>query len=131
VVFSILVSIMVVLLVIRSPALVTITRGPGNPFTVLEGGMVANPIKFKIQDRSEHGGEYSIALEGVEGGRIDGLTSVRVEAGETFAEPLTLVVPPEAFATGRLPVTIRVRGEGFEKSTEYMMRGPVHRAGGN
>jgi cytochrome c oxidase accessory protein FixG len=131
VVISILVSIMVVLLVIRSPALVTITRGPGNPFTVLEGGMVANPIKFKIQDRSEHGGEYSIALEGVEGGRIDGLTSVRVEAGETFAEPLTLVVPPEAFATGRLPVTIRVRGEGFEKSTEYMMRGPVHRAGGN
>ncbi len=128
---TILVSIMVVLLVNRTPALVTITRGPGNPFTVLESGMVANPIKFKIQDRSELGGDYSIALEGIDGGQIDGLTSVRVEPGETFAKPLTLVVPPEAFASGKLPVTIRVWGEGFDESTEYTMRGPVHQAGEN
>ncbi|MFI4915360.1 MAG: cytochrome c oxidase accessory protein CcoG [Phycisphaerales bacterium JB060] len=126
---AVLVSIMIVLLVIRAPALVTITRGPGNPFTVLESGMVANPIKFKIQDRSEHGGAYSVLLEGVQGGRIDGLTRMRVEPGQTFAEPMTLVVPAEAFETGRLPVTIRVTGEGFDKTVEYMMRGPVHRAG--
>jgi len=128
---TILLSVMVALLVHRAPALVTITRGPGNPFTVLESGMVANPVKFKIQDRTDAGGVYSIMLEGVDGARIDGFTSVRVEPGETYAEPLTLVAPPEAFATSRLSVTIRVQGEGFDKRTEYMMRGPVHQAGGS
>ncbi|MEQ9097203.1 MAG: cytochrome c oxidase accessory protein CcoG [Phycisphaerales bacterium] len=127
----VLVSVMIALLIGREPALVTIVRGPGHPFTVLESGMVANPIKFKIQDRSESGGTYTIELEGVEGGRLEGMTSVDVSAGETFSEPMTLVVPPEVFSTDRLPVSIRVRGKDFDHSVEYMMRGPVHRAGAN
>ncbi|MFI4881607.1 MAG: cytochrome c oxidase accessory protein CcoG [Phycisphaerales bacterium JB064] len=130
-IITILVSIMTVLLITRASALVTVTRGPGAPFSVLESGMVANPIKVKIHDRSPEGGVYTLSLEGVNGGRIDGELPIGLTAGQMFTEPMTLVVPPEAFATGRLPVTVVVQAEGFEQRIDYVMLGPVFRAGGN
>jgi cytochrome c oxidase accessory protein FixG len=130
-IITILISIMTVLLITRESALVTIIRGPGSPFTVLQDGMVANPIKLKIHDRSESGSIYQLSVEGVDGGRIDGPQSIALQPGEMFTEPLALVVPPEAFATRRLPVIVRVQSEGFDKRVEYNMLGPVASQGEN
>ena len=130
-IITVLVTIMAVLLITRETALVTIIRGPGSPFTVLDSGMVANPVKVKIHDRSESGSTYAISVEGVDGGRIDGPATIQLEPGEMITEPVALVVPPESFTTGRLPVTILVESEGFEKRVDYMMRGPVRRSGDN
>ncbi|NRA58379.1 MAG: cytochrome c oxidase accessory protein CcoG [Phycisphaerales bacterium] len=126
-----LVTIMAVLLITREPALVTILRGPGTPFMVLDDGMVANTVKVKIHDRSEAGATYAISMEGVEGWRLDGTRTIQLEPGEMATEPVALVVPSESFRTTRLPVTILIESEGFEKRVEYVMRGPVSRSGDN
>jgi len=131
VIITVLVTVMAVLLVTRASALVTVLRGPGSPFTVLESGMVANPVKIKIHDRSENGATYTLAVEGVQGARIDGPNTIKLEAGQMSTEPLAIVVPPEAFTTGRLPVTIRIESGDFEERVEYVMRGPVRGVGGN
>ena len=126
-----LVTVMAVLIATRATALVTVVRGPGAPFTVLESGMVANPIKLKIHDRTPEGSTYSVALEGVEGGHIEGDRAIALEPGQMFTEPMTLVVPAAAFHTNRLPVTVRVWADGFEQHVEYVMIGPAASAGGN
>ena len=128
-IITVLVTIMAVVFISRESAFVTIIRGPGSPFTVLEGGMVANPIKIKIHDRSVAGAQYSISVEGIEGWRLDGSNTIQLDAGQMVTEPMALIVPPESFATGRLPVTILIDADGFEKRIEYMMRGPAHRSG--
>ena len=130
-IITVLVAIMAVLLATRASALVTVLRGPGSPFTVLDDGMVANPIKIKIHDRSEDGATYTLSLEGVEGGRIDGAGVIELQPGQMLTEPVALVVPAEAFTTGRLPITVRVQAEGFDESVAYVMLGPVARTGGS
>lgn len=129
-IITILVTIITVLLVTRATAFVTVLRGPGAPFTMLDSGMVANPIKVKIHDRSSDGATYTLSLEGVDGGRLEGLSPVALEPGQMLTTPMTLVVPAEAFKTGRLPVTVRIQSQDFEQSIEYVMLGPVARAGG-
>lgn len=131
VIIAVLVTIMTVLLVTRESALINVMRGPGSPFTVLESGMVANPIKVKIHDRSETGATYFLSVEGVDGGQIDGAGSVELQAGEMLTESVALVVPSEAFTSGRIPIRVRIRSEDFDKSVEYIMRGPVAPGGGN
>lgn len=124
-IIAVLVTIMSVLMVTRAAALVTVMRGPGSPFTSLEDGMVANPIKLKIHDRSPEGAVYEISLVDLEGGRIEGTNPITLEPGQMFTEPMTLIAPAAAFKAGRLPVRIHVQAEGFDRDVEYLMFGPA------
>lgn len=115
-----------VLLASREAADVTVLRGLGRPFTTLETGEIANPIRLKVVNRSERAMSLSVTAGGIEGVRIAAeRSSIVVGPGESLAMPMMIAVPPGAFRGGSVAVRLVVEeGGGFRKSVPYRLMGP-------
>jgi len=121
-----IVSLFVFLLVTKAPADVSLVRGRGMPFAVLEDGRVANPARLEIRNRAERSVEYTITVAEIPEGRVFAERNpVRIEPGEVADQPVSIVVPREAFAAGDLDVTIRVTDdEGHVVDSRFRLLGP-------
>lgn len=114
------------LLITRSPADVSILRGPGLPYTVAQDGSVLNPLRIKIQNRT--GSPVTYRVEGVVDDALVRLSMNpdSVEPGSTFETPAMLIAPREHFVSGNFPARIRIAGsDGFEQIVTYRMYGPA------
>lgn len=106
---------------------VTILRGPGQPFTALADGLVENNLRIKIINRTAAAADFTAEVQGVEGARIgDGSGSLRVDAGQIYAEPFPLFVPRGEIKHGKRDVFIIIRGpEQFERRIPFTALGPA------
>ncbi len=116
-------------LVGKSSADVTLLRGLGAPFSVLQSGEVSNQIRIKIANRSDEERSYAFSL--VDG---DHLTLVApenplvVDAGENQLTAAFITADPSAFAEGEFEITLRIAdGEDFEEIRTYRLLGPAGR----
>ncbi|MEM8758694.1 MAG: FixG Ig-like domain-containing protein, partial [Planctomycetota bacterium] len=123
---AVLLAAFVVLLVTRAPAFVSVLRGPGAPYAVLEDGSVTNPAKIKIQNRTGESVSYTMTVSNAEGGLVRSMEpAVVVEPGETVSEPVLLSVPRSVFTGGRFEAAVTITGaDGFEKTVPHEMMGP-------
>ena len=111
----------------KDSADVTLLRGLGAPFQVLQSGEVSNQIRIKITNRSGQARSYGFQV-----GEPAGLTLVAPEnplevgAGETQMTAAFINAPATAFVDGELEVAIVIRdGVDFDGSYRYRLLGPA------
>jgi cytochrome c oxidase accessory protein FixG len=104
---------------------VTILRGQGAPF-VLQGELVQNQIRIKIQNRSSTEKAYAISLSGIDAARVIAPENpLRVRAESRAETTLFVLAPPRAFSNGARDVTFRVDdGAGTTREVGYRLLGP-------
>ncbi len=124
-----LVTAFITLLVTRQPAFISVMRGPGAPYTIVEGNVV-NPAIIKVQNRSAAPVTYSFDITNADGGVDTEMGPVVVEPGDTIETPVRLRVVPATFAQSpdsKFAAQIRVRGDdGFEKVVQHRLLGPAN-----
>ena len=124
-----LVSAFVILLVTRQSAFVNVMRGPGAPFTIVEGSVV-NPAVIKVQNRSVTPVTYSFDIANASGTVEVASGAVVVAPGKTVETPVLIRVTPDTFAQSpdsNFSARIRVRGDdGYEKVVEHRLLGPAN-----
>ncbi len=113
-------------LVGKSTADVTILRGLGAPFSVLQTGEVSNQIRIKIANRS--GEERSYTFELVD---AVGLTLVApenpltVSAGDSQMTGAFITTSPNSFIAGEIDISLRITdGVDFDELKPYRLVGP-------
>jgi cytochrome c oxidase accessory protein FixG len=110
----------------KQTADVTLLRGLGSPFTVLQSGEVSNQIRIKIANRTSQKRSYLIELDGVEGMTLIAPENpLTVGPGETEMTAAFITAPPSVFAGGEAGITLKI-GDGVDFTTElrYRILGP-------
>jgi cytochrome c oxidase accessory protein FixG len=110
----------------KSTADVTILRGLGTPFQVLDSGEVSNQIRLKITNRSGEDRVYGFEL--VNGQALTMIAPenpLEVAAGDTQMTAAFITAPRSAFANGELAIALVVSdGADFERQISYRLLGP-------
>jgi cytochrome c oxidase accessory protein FixG len=111
----------------KSTADVTILRGLGAPFSVLQSGEVSNQIRIKIANRS--GEERSYGFDLVDGGDLVLVAPENplvVGGGDSQMTAAFITAQPSAFVDGEIEITLRI-GDGvdFEEVRTYRLLGPT------
>lgn len=104
----------------------TVLRGLGQPYSLLEGGRVSNPVKMRIVNRSELTRQIGVEIVSPASAslRIDPPT-LTVEPGESATVVGSLYASDEDFADGRCVVTLRTVAEGGQsREARFIMTGP-------
>lgn len=128
-------TILLLTLVIKAPqADLTLLRSLGAPFSVLEegpdAGLVQNIMRLKVTNRTKEPRTYTLDLApkaGFAGAPRFGTGRTRFELapGETITEPVRVVVEPDAFKGGRLPVVVTVTDDlEWSGSLDFKLVGP-------
>jgi cytochrome c oxidase accessory protein FixG len=111
----------------KKSADVTLLRGLGAPFQVLQTGEVSNQIRIKIANRSPEERSYSFEVVSP-----DDLTMIAPEnplvvaVGSSALTAVFLNAPPAQFVNGELAIVLRISdGVDFEKEVPYRLLGPA------
>ena len=112
----------------KAPADITMLRGKGEPYAIEADGRVANQVRVKIANRSRADHQYSIRVDGIEGGSIIApMNPLPVAAGHTEVATLFVMLPPQAFHDGERRVDFVIGdGAGFVDTVSYELVGPEH-----
>ena len=114
------------LLLFSTPLELRVFRGKGMPYTVMASGEVSNQVRVHVVNREHEKRAYRLTVAGVEGVRLeDAEAELTIAPGEMVERTLTILAPREAFHAGRINVTVRVAGNGIERSMPYVMLGPA------
>ncbi len=117
------------LLVNRKPFDVTLLRGLGRPYVVLEGGQVENLIRMQLVNRSDETRTYEVEVIQPAEGFLAGMKPFTVSAGEGHLEPLHLMVPVNQFkkSSGMVNANIRISdNKGGVIDCKYRLFGPAN-----
>jgi cytochrome c oxidase accessory protein FixG len=115
-----------VILAHKQSADVTLLRGLGRPFDELTPGEITNQLRVKIRNRSGDAANYAVALVEPPDGRLTlSSDSLRIPAGESRTEPVSIVLPRSAFRQGHCDIRLRVTaGQDFVHDMTYRLLGP-------
>lgn len=110
----------------KSVASVLVLRGLGAPFTTLPDGTVANPVRLKVVNRSDHPLEFRAGVEGLDGAVLQAEDMpFLVAPGAARTVPATIVAPVERFEHGAAGVIVRLwAGEAYSRQMRYRLMGP-------
>jgi cytochrome c oxidase accessory protein FixG len=113
----------------KATADVTILRGLGAPFAILQTGEVSNQIRIKIANRSREERSYSFELaDGNNLTLIAPENPLTVPAGETLMTAAFITAQPANFVAGELEITLRISdGVDFEEIRTVRLLGPAAR----
>lgn len=105
---------------------VTVMRGLGPPFTMLEDGRVLNTVRVKIVNRTDATAEFRIALSGLDGAEFKPLADpVLIKAGEMVTTPAQVLVSGSAFKRGHAEGQILISGpKNFSYTSTLSLMGP-------
>ncbi len=111
---------------IKESADVTVLRGLGAPFSEEADGRIANQIRIKVTNRGSDDARYTIALDGVTGGRvISPENPLLVGGGVTRETSVFVLLPRERFVNGEHAITITVTdGARFSNVILWRLQGP-------
>jgi len=112
----------------RADAEVTLLRSSSEPYRVEADGRIANQLRVKIVNRSSVSQQYSITVDGMEGGSVIAPElPLIVGVGAQRTTSLFLLAPFTTFTGGRHPVTVRISDEhGFARDVPFVLLGPIH-----
>ena len=112
----------------RADAEVTLLRSSSEPYRVEADGRIANQLRVKIVNRSSVSQQYSITVDGMEGGSVIAPElPLTVGVGAQRTTSLFLLAPFATFSNGRHPVTVRVSDDhGFSRDMPFVLLGPIH-----
>jgi cytochrome c oxidase accessory protein FixG len=110
----------------KPSAEVTVLRGLGEPYVIEQDGRVANQLRVKITNRAGGDREFTVAIDGIEGGTmIAPQNPLRVEKGRTETSGVFVLMPAGSFEGGQRQVTVRVSdATGYETRLSYRLLGP-------
>jgi cytochrome c oxidase accessory protein FixG len=132
---TVLIALLTTLLVTKAPADVTVLRGVGRPFVVVDGGgTVENTLRLKIVNRTDRPQTYTVVAAGPAGVRavMTEADAVSVEGGDAQTRPVRVLAPSAAFRLGHLDVTLRVTaGDGTTIDRPFRLLGPSDAAASN
>ncbi|MEN0020673.1 MAG: cytochrome c oxidase accessory protein CcoG [Planctomycetota bacterium] len=131
IVLAIVLTSLLGLALTRADADVRIIRETGQPYHVLGTGEVANPIRFRVTNRTSEPKNY-VLTPGMEGFRLAGESTVEgVANGETRSAKLQLIATTDAMlslgSTTNVPIIV-TDGEGFESTRFCKFIAPTTRA---
>ena len=126
-IIAVIAGVFFTLLANRNAFDVTLLRGLGRPFVVMESGEVENLIRMKIVNRTEEERSYHVEVTHPPGARLAEDFSFSLSTGATTTEPVRVVAPAGAFAArgGTLEVTLLVTdSEDATVQRNYRLFGP-------
>lgn len=124
---------LLVALITKDTADVTLLRGIGAPFAEEADGRIANQIRIKIANRGHDEAEYSIAVSGLtEAGLLSREIVVvapenpmKIAGGETRSTSMFIVVPRRVFVHGERDITLTVSdGKSVMQQLSWRLLGP-------
>lgn len=125
-VIGVLATIFIVALLSKGAADVTVLRGLGQPFSVLDTGVVRNTVRVRISNRTNAAAVFTVSAEGVDGVALAAESSqATVPAGDIVTLPADITLPPHAFRDGAARILVTVTGpKGFVVKRPFTMVGP-------
>ena len=124
---------LLVALITKDTADVTLLRGIGAPFAEEADGRIANQIRIKIANRGHDEAEYSIAVSGLaEAGLLTREIVIvapenpmKIAGGETRSTSMFIVVPRRVFVHGERDITLTVSdGKSVMQQLSWRLLGP-------
>lgn len=124
---------LLVALITKDTADVTLLRGIGAPFAEEADGRIANQIRIKIANRGHDEAEYSIAVSGLtEAGLLSREVVIvapenpmKIAGGETRSTSMFIVVPRRVFVHGERDITLTVSdGKSVMQQLSWRLLGP-------
>ena len=114
------------LLITRSPVDVQVLRGRGLPFTRMPDGLIANPVRIKVINRTESSKALSITVTGPAGIALQTENPApQFGPNETRTENAVIVIPRSAFRGGHSECELHVTDNGeFHEKFHYTLFGP-------
>lgn len=111
----------------RADAEVTLLRSSSEPYRMEADGRIANQLRVKIVNRSNAPQQYSITVDGLQGGTVIAPElPLTVGAGAQRTTSLFLLAPFTTFTAGRRPVTVRISdAHGFARDIPFVLLGPT------
>ena len=111
----------------RADAEVTLLRSSSEPYRMEADGRIANQLRVKIVNRSNAPQQYSITVDGLQGGTVIAPElPLTVGAGAQRTTSLFLLAPFTTFTAGRRPVTVRISdAHGFARDMPFVLLGPT------
>jgi cytochrome c oxidase accessory protein FixG len=112
----------------RADAEITILRSSSEPYHVEDDGRVANQVRVKIVNRSNATQQYSVAVDGLVGGKVIAPElPLSVEPRGQRTTSMFMVAPFSSFRDGRQKITLHVTdASGFRKDIPFVLLGPSH-----
>lgn len=106
---------------------VTVLRGLGRTFTELPDGLVGNPVRVKIVNRTDAPATFAISASGPADIRVEaGDSSVVLDPAEARTVPMIVAAPRGAFHDGRCRVSIDVSDAGGRRiARPFELLGPT------
>ena len=124
---------LLVALITKDTADVTLLRGIGAPFAQEADGRIANQIRIKIANRGHDEAEYSIAVSGLtEAGLLSREIVIvapenpmKIAGGETRSTSMFIVVPRRVFVHGERDIMLTVSdGNSVMQRLSWRLLGP-------
>ena len=124
---------LLVALVTKDTADVTVLRGIGAPFTEEADGRIANQIRIKIANRGRNEAEYAIAVSGLdETGMLNREVSIvapenpmKIAGGATRSTSMFILLPRRVFVHGERDITLTVSdGHSVMQEISWRLLGP-------
>lgn len=116
---------LVVSLVGKSTADVTLLRGLGAPYTRLPNGQISNQIRLKITNRSGEERQYHFRPSDPDLGYVAPENPMTLADGESRLTAAFINAPPTAFVDGEITIAIIVEDRvDFHTERPYRLLGP-------
>ena len=126
VVITLFVAAFAVTLANKQSADVTLLRGVGSVFYEIAPGEYANQIRVKIRNRSGADAGYQISVAGDVAAKLTITENpMRVSAGQTRIQAVTITLPGSAFVNGKYDIRLRIQDElDFDREFSFRLLGP-------
>jgi cytochrome c oxidase accessory protein FixG len=135
-ILTVLVTAFVLVLVNQSPSYIRLIRGMGRPYTQMDDGSIANPIKLHVINRHASAVAYDVqTLDGRSSVRLvdadtpggtAGTGALTLAPGESRSLTGFLSVPASAFVGGKYAASLRISdSSGFSRQFFFHMTGPA------
>ncbi len=127
-ILTITISVLLIVFFNKPVMDVTILRNKGLPYALLPAsGEISNSLRVKVVNRTDVSATLDVELIDCPQGRIDSNElPISLAPGADGSASMLVVLPPEAFPTGRQDVTLRITDHAdisIEKT--YRLLGPV------
>jgi cytochrome c oxidase accessory protein FixG len=99
-------------LLTRATFKVDVVRDRGAMARMVGQGQVENVYRLQIMNATEHGEQYEIEVDGIEGARIVSDAVVTVDAANSRWVPVRVEAPRNAASVGSHPITFKIESHG-------------------
>lgn len=111
-IMTLLVTLLTVMIVTKSPFDVAIMRSLGRPFIVTDDGRIANEFRIKVTNRTDKTLVFQLSVADHPDFSLHAAHDlISLAPGQMWTEPVEVRAPAAAFALGPVDIKLRARGD--------------------